>query len=346
MLVSVIVPVYNIPDNLLRKCIDSVLSQTHQELEIIIINDCSPLIENALFLRELSHKDARVKYLELRENGGVSNARNIGLTNATGEWVCFVDADDNLCTNSIEILLNAAVASCSDIVIGRILYNGSVDTPLLPCNVREIKIINEHDALAAINMCQLSLCGKLFRREVFENIQFPVGIAHFEDAVVMWTIISKNTCFACINEICYITNYRHESASHGYIDKHKHLKIIRDLRYVSGKMRDLFKTMPKVLHFLSCVIVRESFVNRKLYTNLKKEDANFVKKDNLLLLQELNEIGKLTSFFVWIIKFRIFALGTPLTGYPSILYYPIRLIYRLESLLFRICSNSSSGFIR
>lgn len=346
MLVSVIVPVYNIPDNLLRKCIDSVLSQTHQELEVIIINDCSPLIENALFLRELSHKDARVKCLELRENGGVSNARNIALGKATGEWVCFVDADDYLSSNAIEIMLNAAVTSCSDIVIGRILYNGSVDSPILPCNDRSFKVINEHDALIAINMCQLSVCGKFFKREVFENIQFPVGIAHFEDALVMWKIIAAKPCLISINDISYITNYRQDSASHGYIDKHKHLKIIRDLRYVSGKMRDLFKTMPKVLHFLSCVIVRESFVNRKLYTNLKKDDANFVKKDNLLLLQELNEIGKLTSFFVWIIKFRIFALGSPLTGYPSILYYPIRLIYKLESLLFRSCSNSSSGFIR
>ena len=89
--ISVIVPVYN-TEKYLRRCIDSVLAQTYQDFELLLIDDGSKDSSGAI-CDEYAAKDARVRVFH-KENGGVSSARNLGLDNARGEWVTFVDSDD------------------------------------------------------------------------------------------------------------------------------------------------------------------------------------------------------------------------------------------------------------
>ena len=89
--ISVIIPVYN-TEMYLRRCIDSVLAQTYQDFELLLIDDGSKDSSGAI-CDEYAAKDARVRVFH-KENGGVSSARNLGLDNARGEWVTFVDSDD------------------------------------------------------------------------------------------------------------------------------------------------------------------------------------------------------------------------------------------------------------
>ena len=110
-LVSIIVPVYK-AEKYIHQCIDSLLAQTYRNIEVILVDDGSP--DNCgKICDEYAAKDYRVKVIH-QQNGGVSAARNVGLANATGEWITFVDADDSVTCAYIEQLY----VNDSDWVIG------------------------------------------------------------------------------------------------------------------------------------------------------------------------------------------------------------------------------------
>ena len=92
MKLSVIIPVYKV-EAYLRKCVESVLGEAGVEMEVILVDDCSPDGSGAI-CRHFAESDARVKYLRRNENGGLSAARNTGLEAAIGDYVTFVDSDD------------------------------------------------------------------------------------------------------------------------------------------------------------------------------------------------------------------------------------------------------------
>lgn len=104
-LVSVIIPVYNVEEYLCA-CLDSVLNQTYKNLEVILINDGST-DKSALLCDEYAKKDARVRVIH-QINKGISETRNIGMKSAQGEWWTFVDSDDVIHPQMIEVLLNIA----------------------------------------------------------------------------------------------------------------------------------------------------------------------------------------------------------------------------------------------
>lgn len=120
ILVSVIIPCYNV-DKYLANCIKSIQEQTHRKLEIILVDDGSPDTSGTI-ADEFLQKDSRIKVIH-KKNGGVSSARNAGLDIATGEYVCFVDADDWVEKDYVEYLLNLAIDNGADMSITRHFHN-------------------------------------------------------------------------------------------------------------------------------------------------------------------------------------------------------------------------------
>lgn len=112
--ISVIVPVYK-AEKYLHRCVDSILAQTFQDFEVILIDDGSP-DKSGEICDEYAKKDSRVRVFH-KENGGVSSARNLGLDNAKGEWVYFIDADDILYTDSLQTLFSKTTYEI-DCIIG------------------------------------------------------------------------------------------------------------------------------------------------------------------------------------------------------------------------------------
>lgn len=110
-LVTVIVPVYNV-ENYISECLSSIIHQTYKNIEVILVDDGSP-DRSAAIINEMAQRDARVKLIS-KENGGVSSARNVGLDNANGEYVVFVDADDFLAKDAIKYLMWLATKTKSD----------------------------------------------------------------------------------------------------------------------------------------------------------------------------------------------------------------------------------------
>ena len=109
--ISIIVPVYNV-EKYLKECLDSLINQTLEDIEIICINDGST--DNSLaILEEYQKKDSRIKVFS-QKNQGVSAARNLGIEKATGEYLTFLDSDDRLELNTCEILYKETIAKNSD----------------------------------------------------------------------------------------------------------------------------------------------------------------------------------------------------------------------------------------
>ena len=110
---SVIVPVYN-TEKYLERCIDSIVNQTFKNVEILLINDGST--DNSIEIcRRYEKNDERIKLIN-KQNSGVSETRNIGIENATGEFITFVDSDDEIALNMYEQMIGAANEKDADIV--------------------------------------------------------------------------------------------------------------------------------------------------------------------------------------------------------------------------------------
>ena len=121
-LISVIVPVYN-SEQTLNRCIDSILGQTYRNFELFLINDGSK-DRSGEICDEYARKDSRVKVFH-KENGGVSSARNVGLDNASGEWITFVDSDDRIGQNFLKNLVlystNVDLVYVNQVILERVV---------------------------------------------------------------------------------------------------------------------------------------------------------------------------------------------------------------------------------
>ena len=124
--VSIIIPIYNV-EQYLARCLDSVINQTHKEMDIICVNDCSP-DNSSHILEKYAKKDARIKIVNREKNGGLSAARNSGMDVACGEYMFFLDSDDWIDPDYIESCLAAALKSNADIVINNSLKSVVGDT--------------------------------------------------------------------------------------------------------------------------------------------------------------------------------------------------------------------------
>lgn len=173
--ISIIVPVYNV-EKYLERCLDSILSQSFNAFELILVNDGST--DNSYKICEkYSYNDKRIKLIN-KENGGLSSARNAGIEASQGEYIGFIDSDDYIDKFMYEILYNYAEKNKSDIVICK--YK-KVDANFgmnenLNYNVEEINYSN-FQALNQLyeenNIEFVVMWNKLYKRSLFDNIKFP-----------------------------------------------------------------------------------------------------------------------------------------------------------------------------
>ncbi|MDX4038443.1 glycosyltransferase [Aliarcobacter skirrowii] len=180
--ISVIIPVYN-TEIYLKKCLLSVLNQSFRNIEVIIINDGST--DNSLkIINDFMNSDFRVKLIN-QENQGLGAARNTGIKEAKGEYIIFVDSDDYININSLEILYNQAIKTDADIVIAKyqkILENGEIiyQSPYVSNQISSDYFKN--NLLSNISMM---VCDKMFKLELFKknDIFFPINTI-YEDVPV------------------------------------------------------------------------------------------------------------------------------------------------------------------
>ena len=184
--ISVIVPVYN-TEKYLRRCVDSVLAQTFTDFELLLINDGS-IDSSGAICDEYAQKDSRVRVFH-KENGGVSHTRNLGLDNAQGEWITFVDSDDYLNVEAFENMLSnngedLVVCSYQEFGIGNrknILDDNCYNrTSIIPKLVELI-----------YDVAFMTPWGKLFKKDLINknNLRFAEDICSGEDTIFVYTYL-------------------------------------------------------------------------------------------------------------------------------------------------------------
>ena len=184
-LVSVIIPIYNV-EKYLDRCVQSVVKQTYKNLEIILVDDGSP--DNCPELcDEWKKADSRIKVIH-KKNGGLSDARNAGRDIATGEYIAFVDSDDYVHPQYIEILYCLAIREDADVVACG--FETFTDNYKTEQNIYhhltdvEVKV----SAKDEMDLIGIVAWNKLYRRNLFDFIRFPKGRIN-EDMGIFWKII-------------------------------------------------------------------------------------------------------------------------------------------------------------
>lgn len=192
-LVSIIIPVYNV-ENYVRECLDSVISQTYSNLEILIVDDGSTDSSGAI-CDEYMGKDTRIKVFH-KTNGGLSDARNYGIDRATGEYLSFVDSDDYISPIFIETLYKAiSEGECSIVALkgGTDFWDGGtgprLSTVAAECSV---KYMNARDVLERMLYQDITTGApfKLYQFERGRDIRFPYGYL-YEDVATTYKYLLR-----------------------------------------------------------------------------------------------------------------------------------------------------------
>ena len=188
-LVSIVVPIYNVR-NYLQQCLDSVLGQTYQNMEILLIDDGSTDGSNRI-CDEYEKQDSRVRVFHT-ENRGLASARNQGMKYANGAYYAFIDSDDWIELHTIATLVKAAQEFDADVVIGKRCYE-YVGRSIRPKQDDDkVRVFHGKDILPAYSNGSFGdvVWNKLYRRECWEAFQFPDG-HNYEDVVITWRMMKS-----------------------------------------------------------------------------------------------------------------------------------------------------------
>lgn len=196
-LISVIVPVYK-ADPYIEACVDSILCQTFADFELILVNDGSP-DRSGEICDALARTDSRIRVIH-KENGGAAAARNAGLDMAKGKYIAFIDGDDLIHPQYLEFLLTLLIAQGAD--ISWCHYDFFTDSTTVFAQKLDIQteitdyVSSRGETILAefSQHCRrvslISLCMKLFKREIFEGMRIPEGFIE-EDSMVLPMILER-----------------------------------------------------------------------------------------------------------------------------------------------------------
>ena len=190
--VSVIVPIYNV-EKYLEKCINSLLSQTLEDIQIILVNDGSKDNSGNIAREYEKNNKNRIIYVE-KENGGLSDARNYGLKYATGDFIAFLDSDDYIEKNAYEEMYNKAIEENADYVECDFIWE-------FPNKIRMDKQYPYKNKKEMLSFVRVVAWNKLIKRQLItdNNLEFPKGL-RYEDVEFTYKLIPFINKFAYVDK--------------------------------------------------------------------------------------------------------------------------------------------------
>lgn len=256
--ISLIIPIYN-TEKWLRRCLDSVLAQTYQDYELILVDDGSR-DSSAAILDEYASRDGRFHVFR-EQNRGSSLARKFGMSKAQGEWFIFMDSDDDVHPTYIQALYDAAtqnnllIAACD---MQRVANDAE---PKIICNATTAVLTEDalHDRFFKYDFWGLG--GKIYHKSVFSDLYFPQYNIN-EDYVVMAQIFHHHPSMAYVPQALYYYRINPESQSHlrltpRIMDEYHNKRWVLDFyqqnapKYVPRAKAQLTETCIKLLNIIS-----------------------------------------------------------------------------------------------
>lgn len=217
-MISVIVPVYNV-EKTLERCIDSIVTQSYSDLEIILVNDGTQDSSRDI-CEEYKKKDSRIIIVD-KENGGLSSARNCGLDICSGEYISFIDSDDWIEQDFYRTLINNMVKYECDIVISNTFNIDEEGRRWRPYKAESGMYLGEEALKCNLGCgypCDDVVWNKLYKKELWEEIRFPFGRIH-EDTFVMAKVMSRAKRVYFDDTISYFYLQRGDSIAHQSFNK-------------------------------------------------------------------------------------------------------------------------------
>lgn len=210
-LVSIIIPIYNL-EKYIKHCLESVVNQTYKELEIICIDDGST-DGSAEIIKSMAENDPRIKYI-YQENAGVSAARNKGLDTATGEYVMFVDGDDYIHYQAVEILSECLKKTDADIVCTHFDITSDLDKEQKQIENFEYHKADFNELFTEKfgSVIGKSSCAKLIKTDFAKKEKFPIGISNGEDGYYVIMLLNRCPSVYVVNQQLYYYYTRENSA--------------------------------------------------------------------------------------------------------------------------------------
>ena len=212
-LISVIVPVFKV-EKYLPRCLDSILSQTFTDFELLLVDDGSP-DSCPEICDEYARRDRRISVIH-KENGGLSSARNAALDRATGKYVSFVDSDDYITADALQTLYSALTETDSDIAVGNMMSvdeSGYISEFYIPADGRTL--LEGDEILSTLN--QPCACNRLYKSEIFRSLRFPEGRL-YEDVFIYHRILAQTKRMVLTGKTDYYYLIRSDSIMHSEYD--------------------------------------------------------------------------------------------------------------------------------
>lgn len=317
LLVSIIVPVYNV-EKYLDKCIRSLVEQTYKNIEIILVDDGS-LDSCGQICDEWKQKDMRIRVFH-KANGGQGSARNLALDTARGKYVSFVDSDDYIDADMIEVMLKDILRYQADLAICGIHINNSfrVVDSAIPGKKRiyqnPSELLKDYISTAWIFTGPVN---KLYRIQLFEGIRFP-EIRCNEDAYIMHEVLGRCKCAVHTNQ-CLYTQYLREDSTEKSLFAEKNMVLIecaeRLRKYIVEnfpelKLQVITKVSEDVIYLMKKIIYGHNIkINKMSYIKLEKklrEEIIFLKKEcySSTYIRKLQAFLKFQFLYllIWIVK--------------------------------------------
>lgn len=265
MKVSVIVPVYNV-EKYLEKCLDSLVNQTLDNIEIVVVNDGSP--DNSQKIIDKYKKNYPKKISSyIKENGGVSSARNLGIEKAQGEYIAFIDGDDYVSLDMYEKMYNKAISNNFDIVVCDLNY---IYEDLKNVQVSSNILKDTTDIKKVYVSMYPSVCNKIYKKELFDKkVEFKKGI-YFEDVDFLYKIFPYIKSIGVLKDAFIQYVQREGSITHVFDNRlYDYVSNFNEL-IEFYKERNLYDEYKKELEY--CYV-------RYLYATFVKRCANYNKKE-------------------------------------------------------------------
>lgn len=242
VMVSVIVPVYNVEDYL-DKCLKSLVNQKFDNYEVIVVNDGSPDNSQEIIDKYVKKYPSKIIGYK-KKNGGVSSARNYGLKKAKGTYVTFVDSDDYVAANYLGTLYKEIVSTDSDIVVCDMYKTFPDRKEIMQCKA------NASDDIIKDIMLSMPACwNKIYKKSLFvdNDIYFP-EIAYGEDLATIIRLVVSSKKISYVNKALYYYVQRDNS-------------VMNQIKY-NPKNSDMFKSLD---------VIKNYFITKEIYNDYKDE---------------------------------------------------------------------------